>query len=285
MDRSDLSPFPHHSWFGFSVDVTEASPTVVVQRATNHTLVLAYAGAVDIQWSLRERKTSYHHAVGQVAFFPRDDETHVFVHRSTVALSSGYVLKIPKRHLSGGIDSDEGVAPREWRGFLPREDSVVQGCMIGIAGVGFQGVEHGLGSEITARRLVLRLSELLGGITPAWHEDASIFTSAAMRQIVDYIDFRLDHHICLEEIASLVSLSPSHCARKFQSSEGLSLGRFVNRRRLAKACVLLRNDTTTLTQVALDLGFSSQSHFTRLFSDHTGMSPAKYQKAFKRVTG
>jgi AraC family transcriptional regulator len=49
--------------------------------------------------------------------------------------------------------------------------------------------------------------------------------------------------------------------------------------------VTLKSDATTLTRVALDLGFSSQSHFTRLFSDLTGMTPAKYRKQFKRTVG
>jgi AraC family transcriptional regulator len=54
---------------------------------------------------------------------------------------------------------------------------------------------------------------------------------------------------------------------------------------LAKALVVLRNDATPLSQVALDLGFSSQSHFTRLFGELTGMPPAKYRKQFGRPVG
>jgi AraC family transcriptional regulator len=106
-----------------------------------------------------------------------------------------------------------------------------------------------------------------------------------MQQIVDSIESRLSHQFCLEELSTLVRLSPSHCGTKFPNTEGLSLCRFVNRRRLAKALVVLRNDATPLSQVALDLGFSSQSHFTRLFGELTGMPPAKYRKQFGRPVG
>jgi hypothetical protein len=41
----------------------------------------------------------------------------------------------------------------------------------------------------------------------------------------------------------------------------------------------------TLVGIALDLGFSSQSHFTRLFSEMSGMTPAKYRKQFRRSVG
>jgi len=40
-----------------------------------------------------------------------------------------------------------------------------------------------------------------------------------------------------------------------------------------------------LARIALDLGFSSQSHFSRLFSDLTGMTPAKHRKQFRRTVG
>ena len=150
--------------------------------------------------------------------------------------------------------------------------------MIRLRGKLGQGVSLEIGSEIVARKLVLRLVELLGGKKPDWHDDHSGFTPPVMKQIVEYLDTLLHHQFCLQELASLVGCSPSHFARKFRRTEGLSLGRFINRRRLAAAMRTLQNDSTPLAQIALDLGFSSQSHFTRLFSDLTGMTPAKFQR-------
>jgi AraC family transcriptional regulator len=54
---------------------------------------------------------------------------------------------------------------------------------------------------------------------------------------------------------------------------------------VAKALDVLRSDSTPLSRVALELGFSSQSHFTRLFSEATGITPARYQKRFKPTVG
>ena len=89
----------------------------------------------------------------------------------------------------------------------------------------------------------------------------------------------------LQELSLLTGHSPSHFARKFLVTTGLSLGRFLNRRRVAAALVALRDDPQSLAQVALDLGFSSRSHFTRLFSSLTGMTPAKYRRLFKPAIG
>ena len=138
--------------------------------------------------------------------------------------------------------------------------------------------------EIAARRLALRLCERLGGGTPAWHWDHSTFPPSAMSQITEALDSRL-HQPMLQELSLLTGHSPSHFARKFRVTTGLSLGRFLNRRRVAAALVALRDDPQSLAQVALDLGFSSRSHFTRLFSSLTGMTPAKYRRLFKPAIG
>jgi AraC-like DNA-binding protein len=58
----------------------------------------------------------------------------------------------------------------------------------------------------------------------------------------------------------------------------------VNRRRILRSLATLKNDVS-LASVALDFGFSSQSHFTRIFNGLTGMTPAKYQKSRKPTLG
>jgi len=80
-------------------------------------------------------------------------------------------------------------------------------------------------------------------------------------------------------------LSPSPFARKFRQSTGLSLQRFINRRRLCGSLQKLKDESQSLAHLALDLGFSSQSHFPRLFSGLTGMTPQTYRKQVKRTPG
>jgi AraC-like DNA-binding protein len=41
---------------------------------------------------------------------------------------------------------------------------------------------------------------------------------------------------------------------------------------------MLKDDSNPLSSIALDLGFSSQSHFTRLFSKHTGITPQRFRR-------
>ena len=283
MDDSLFSSLRHYAWFGFSMSGQAAAPIVVERRATNHSLVLSTAGAVDCRWARRGHETTLRHAVDQIAFYPCDNAIHTYDTRPATALSSCYVLQIPETHLSDIVERDEGGMPSECGYFLPREDSVLRDCMIRLRGKDGHGVACDIGSEIAARRLVLRLSELLGGKNPDWHNDINGFSAPDMKQIVEYIDSRLSHQFCLEQLSSLVGYSPSHFAKKFRNTEGISVGRFINRRRVAAAMIVLQNDSVTLTEIALNLGFSSHSHFTRLFSELVGTPPARFRSLFKPV--
>lgn len=140
-------------------------------------------------------------------------------------------------------------------------------------------------ADAAARRLLLRLVELDGGGVPDWNDDASVFDARTLANLISHIDEYLRVEPSLSEMAVRVGLSPSHFAKKFRQSTGLSLHRFINRRRVSRSLHTLKTASSSLAVFALDLGFSSQSHFTREFRWLTGMTPAKYQKQFRRTVG
>jgi AraC family transcriptional regulator len=84
-------------------------------------------------------------------------------------------------------------------------------------------------------------------------------------------------------LAGEFGLSPGHFARKFRHSTGLSLQRFLNQRRIGRSCEMLREGSLALARIAIELGFSSQSHFTRLFSGLTGTSPQRFRRLQQRM--
>jgi AraC-like DNA-binding protein len=104
-----------------------------------------------------------------------------------------------------------------------------------------------------------------------------------MRRIVAHLDANLGRQVSLASLCTDFAISPSHFARKLQNSVGLSLNRFMHRRRIRTAFRSLGDDSLALSQLALDLGFSSQSHFTRVFSDLTGMTPMQFRRLRTRA--
>ena len=89
---------------------------------------------------------------------------------------------------------------------------------------------------------------------------------------------RLGEPPSLEELASLVNLSPFHFARVFRRATGLPPHAWLKQRRLEQARALLRSGCAPL-QVAMQLGFSDQSHLNRQFKQSYGVSPGEYRRA------
>ena len=82
----------------------------------------------------------------------------------------------------------------------------------------------------------------------------------------------------LAEIAAEIGVSPVYLTQVFQQVEGLPLYRYHLRLRLARALDLL-GEYEELSQLALDLGFSSHSHFSAAFQQTYGRSPSEFREA------
>lgn len=286
MDGARLSPFPHHSWLDFRVRADAAArPLVVRMHGVVHTVSLTVSGSHSIRWICGGRETRWTEDRGTVHCIPADGAQHTFLTTPEPAFES-VVLVIPQRHLAACLATEGLDHPLEQRRILAPDDPVLRSCMRRLTG---RAPEHAGDPDArrdeAARALVLRLTELGGGGRPDWHDDTGTFDRRTLARLVDHIDAHLRLCPSLADMALLVGLSPSHFARKFRASTGTSLHRFVNRRRLRAALHALRSDTVPLAGLALDLGFSSQSHFTRLFSDLTGLTPARYRRQVAATVG
>ena len=78
----------------------------------------------------------------------------------------------------------------------------------------------------------------------------------------------------LEEIAGKLGSSVYHLCRVFREECGLTLHAYRQRQRLGRAIDLMTSSKQDLTTLALNLGYSSHSHFTRVFRQHLGVSPS-----------
>lgn len=111
----------------------------------------------------------------------------------------------------------------------------------------------------------------------------NLAASAGRRKMADRAKFVLGSDLgrrwTLAEIAAEVGGSPVYLTQVFRQAEGLPLYRYQLRLRLARALDLL-DSYSDLTALALDLGFSSHSHFTAAFREAYGCSPT----AFRRKT-
>ena len=88
--------------------------------------------------------------------------------------------------------------------------------------------------------------------------------------------------LSLQEVATMVGVSPVYLTQEFTRSEGLPLYQYELELRLNRALLELP-DCTSITELALDLGFSSHSHFTSAFRKAFAMTPSKYRSGLSSV--
>jgi AraC-like DNA-binding protein len=286
MDETCNSLFQHYAWLGaWKTDSGHGSTVAIHMRQVAHCCIYTSHSTASVRLICRGSEEQFAVAAGTVQFVPADGEVHALIYRCHPG-HQFYMLLIPRAHLQSVTESEGISAVPELRQSLSHQDAVLTSCMARLSRYADKpsGAADG-GRELAARSLMRRLLEINGCRRPEWMTDATVFERSTLANLVAYIDEHLRLAPSLSDMSVRVGLSPGHFARKFRHSTGLSLHRFINRRRIGKSLELLKANTSTLTGAALDLGFASQSHFTRLFSDHTGMTPAKYRKQFRQAVG
>ena len=93
-------------------------------------------------------------------------------------------------------------------------------------------------------------------------------------RICDFIEEHIGEKISLGDLSVLAGLSPNHFARAFQQSMGLPPHRYLLRRRLEHVEQMLRETQLPLSRIAVEVGFSDQSHLARHFRRLTGIPPS-----------
>ena len=111
------------------------------------------------------------------------------------------------------------------------------------------------------------IKDMRGGLPPS-----------RVRRVTDFIVANLSQGLDLDSLAAQAELSPYHFARAFKQSTGETPHGYVLRHRIERARDLLRGSGKSIAEVALEVGFPSQSHFTTQFRKMTGSTPGQYRR-------
>lgn len=114
---------------------------------------------------------------------------------------------------------------------------------------------------------------------------ADVTSLRALRQARDRIDRDYREDIGVAALASEAGYSREHFIRAFSAAYGETPGRYRTRRRVERACELLRSVNLTVTEICLLVGFTSLGTFSARFAEITGMSPTGYRAEAARRGG
>lgn len=138
-----------------------------------------------------------------------------------------------------------------------------------------QGWADELYVEETAYALLARLagfaSRNRGSTTSANEDKPCVLNVAAV------VASRYREKLSIGTIAGLLNVSPFHLCRSFRAATGSSIGRYITTLRMSDAVHSLCEYRNNLTELALDLGYSSHSHFSSAFRQYFGIAPSRMQ--------
>jgi AraC-like DNA-binding protein len=87
------------------------------------------------------------------------------------------------------------------------------------------------------------------------------------------------------DIAGYLNVNEQYLSRCFNKEIGIGPMAYLSRYRIEQAKRLLEEGKFSITQVALEVGLSSQSYFSRIFLQETGISPSAYQRGRRNLLG
>ena len=100
-----------------------------------------------------------------------------------------------------------------------------------------------------------------------------------LKRALEYIDANLAEPITLCDLAAVTGLSPMHFAAQFRVSTGNRPHEYLLRRRIERALDFLLQQDSSIVDVALSVGFQTQSHFTTVFKRFIGDTPDKWRRS------
>lgn len=129
-------------------------------------------------------------------------------------------------------------------------------------------------AETLALALAVRLVE--SGNQSGGEKSTTVRTLSALqrRRLVDFIEDHIDRSLSLADLAAVAGLSLSHLKPLFRASFGMPVHQYVLTRRVERArLMLLLSEDMSLSQVALEAGFSHQSHMAHWMRRILGITP------------
>lgn len=108
--------------------------------------------------------------------------------------------------------------------------------------------------------------------------------SELTKNVASYIRHHLSDAIKTEDIAASLFMSRSHLSTRFKTETGMNLTEYIHYIKISEAKHLLIHTDKNLSLISTYLGYSSQSHFTRMFKKIVGISPAEYREKHESFT-
>lgn len=258
-----VAPRPH---LGLRVDLRTFAPGIVELEAHGDHLLKVHVGApVEGECSTRQR---FRYTRGDLDIHPAGDGDVWEVDQASTALEVQIPPSLLRRAAEDmGLDPDRsGLAPRHQ--FRDPQIEHIAWALDAERAAG-----HPSGRLYTESLGLALAVHLLGTYTAPIALPRGL-SRPQLRRVTGFIEAHLDQDLSLARLADVAGVSASHLKTLFRRSLGLPVHEYVIQRRVERAKALLVAGHLPASQVALEAGFSHQSHMARHMRRLLGVTPA-----------
>jgi AraC family transcriptional regulator len=135
------------------------------------------------------------------------------------------------------------------------------------------GIMGRLYVESLTQALVIYLLRHYSSLVQEDRSQNSRLTQSQLQQVIDYIRTHLNYELSLTKLAAVINISPTYFASLFKQTLGISPHQYVIQQRVEQAKLMLAKTDLAIADIALQVGFASQSHLNQQFKRLTGMTP------------
>ena len=176
----------------------------------------------------------------------------------------------------GAIESDSSSRDRG-QGILLRDAFAEQlaKILVGFGNSFDRALIRCVGQALAMHIARLKFPQTTANALPGWR----------LRRVEEYVDAHLDRQLSLRDLAKVAGLSRMHFAAQFRIVTGYRPREYILQKRIERAMSMLLNTEMPLVEIALSVGFSTQSHFSSVFRRIAGETPARWRYAHQDQIG
>lgn len=144
------------------------------------------------------------------------------------------------------------------------------------------GLNYSFISELSQKDLFedicIWIVKVLDTFMDTVYESRNIKNSKLLSDAMNYIRDNYKENLTLESVAQQVFISPFYLSHLFREELDITFLEYLTRIRIETAKQLLKDQNTTISSIAAEVGYEDPSYFSKVFKKNTGLSPNQYRK-------
>jgi AraC family transcriptional regulator len=275
-----------HEWPGAQLELAGWSADAGAEgliQLPEHLLFVTFLGLTERTEALIEGSPRYTGAdfPGAVTFVPANRERRAWHRGGHIEYAT---IRLDPAHTAAAAvaagEHARGAERVEYVGFTNRPDPFVHQVALALRD---EAVSGGVGGPLFVDSLTTALCWHLlrrySGLAPREQHTEQALAGSRLSDVIAYIHDELDGDLRLERLCALAGMDRSRFCRAFKRATGRPPHSYVLEQRVQRASELLAGSRRPIAEVALAVGFSSQSHLTTAFRKITGATPHAYRLA------